>query len=178
MLPDELPNLASELPRSPTAERRLGIGECSVVTPPHRATCCGLGSCLAVILYDPTAGIGGVIHTLLPKEEEFPTEDEQDITRFTDTGIKVLFKHLLDQPSVTRRNVVAKLVGGSEVLQFVTFSPDVGQRNVEVARSVLDDLNVEIIAADVGGEFGRTIVFDPRTGGVIVRKANGTQEII
>lgn len=178
MLPDELPDLSSELPETPTSDRRLGIGEFAVVEPPQRITCCGLGSCLAVILYDPNAGVGGVIHTLLPEEDEFPTEADEDITRFTDTGVKILLKRLLDHPDVKRRNVVAKLTGGSEVLQFVTFSTDVGRRNVDIARSLLDELDIEIIAEDIGGEFGRTIVFDPLTGGVIVRKANGSEQII
>lgn len=178
MLPEELPDLSQELPKTPDAERRLGIGEFSVVEPPNRVTCCGLGSCLAVVLYDPNAGVGGVIHTLLPEETDFPTEDEEDITRFTDTGIKVLLKRLLNHSGVERRNIRAKLTGGSEVLQFVTFSTDVGRRNVEVARELLDDLGIEVVAEDVGGEFGRTIVFDPQTGAVIVRKANGIEKII
>lgn len=163
---------------------RLGIGEYEVVEAPRRLTCHGLGSCIGIFLYDPTSGVGAGVHALLPRRGEDDdidapgSEGEKQSTRYTDYAVTVLYEELTKHPGVNENALIAKIAGGSEMLRFVTLSTDVGQRNVAAAREALADLDIKIEGEDVGGEEGRIVEFDPSTGGVIVRKANGEQKVI
>ncbi len=182
LLPDDFPELGENITQNKNSDIRLGIGEYTVVEE-NNITCHGLGSCLAIFLYDPVAGVGAGIHTLLPSQTDHPgqevtDEDSDDATRFTDVGIQTIYKELTNHPEVNTENIVAKMTGGSDVLRLVTFSNNVGKRNVTSAREMMSELEIRITGEDVGGNSGRIVEFNPTTGGVIIRKADGKQTVI
>ena len=57
-----------------TRPRSLRAGELRVSGAPDRLAIHGLGSCVAVFVYDPAARIGGLAHILLPGPPRRPTE--------------------------------------------------------------------------------------------------------
>ncbi len=177
LLPDDITDLSEAL-ESDSNGKRLGIGDYAVVEPGETITCHGLGSCIAIILYDPVSGVGGGIHALLPKKSEFHSEDDKRETRFVDVGLKTLYEEVVTHPNVEESRLIAKITGGSDVLRLVSFATDIGQKNTAAARQCLDELGVDLTAEDVGGNSGRIIEFVPSTGGVIIRKANGEQTVI
>jgi chemotaxis protein CheD len=67
--------------------------------------------------------------------------------------------------------VRAKLVGGA--CMFGALMPiaglAMGERNVLAVREALELARVPIAAQDVGGEHGRTVLFDTRDGRVVVK---------
>jgi chemotaxis protein CheD len=76
-------------------------------------------------------------------------------------------------------SVEAKIAGGSDMFEFESFGDGVGKRNVQAAKDELEKLGVPIVAEDVGGERGRTVVFDTGTGSLTIRTASddGVKEL-
>lgn len=182
MDPEDLSGLGKELydEESEYREYRLSIGEYALITPPDKISCHGIGSCLIIVLYDPASGVGIGVHTLLPSYSNHQMEGENDKsrTRFTDTAIEHSLNKLQKHPKVKIENIVAKMTGGSEVLRGMDVASNVGKSNIDQARETFQELGVNIVAEDVGGDYGRIVEFDSTTGGLIVRKSNGEQQVI
>ena len=48
----------------------------------------------------------------------------------------------------------------------------IGPRNVEAVKKQLSILHIALVGEDVGGNSGRTIEFDPKTGVLQIRTVN------
>lgn len=134
---------------------------------PHRVTTV-LGSCVAVCLFDPATGIGGLNHYLLPlwNGEGLPTP------RYGSVAIPRLVEKLTAL-GCAREKLVAKYFGGASMWQSGEGLLAVGERNIELAQTVLEELRIPVLARDVGGERGRKIVFNSGTGEVLLRRNQG-----
>lgn len=122
-----------------------------------------LGSCIAVVLWDSGSGIGGVNHFLLPYWNNKGAPD----VRYGDIAITELHDKVILAGAVKRR-LTAKIFGGASMLKFDNAVFNVGQRNIEVAKQKLVELNVPIVQEVVGGNLGRKILFNPLDGEVKV----------
>jgi len=118
-----------------------------------------LGSCVAVVLWDEGTKIGGVNHYLLPTWSQKGTPD----VRYGDVAITELHDKTILSGAVKRR-MVAKIYGGASMLKFDNPNFNIGQRNIEIAKLKLKELNVKVIEEITGGMMGRKILFDPQTG--------------
>ena len=56
--------------------------------------------------------------------------------------------------------------------EYQTQTKSIGARNAKSARDVLIDLQIPLLAEDVGGNRGRTVEFDLATGTMIVYSAH------
>ncbi len=150
---------------------QVGISELVVSEGDDTLKSYGLGSCLAVALYDPETDIGGLAHVMLPDGD---AADNSDIKpgKYADTAIRALLRRMVER-GASYTAVEAKIAGGSDMFQFESFGEGVGQRNTEAAKAELEKLGVPLIAEDVGGKHGRTVEFTPETGKLIVRTADG-----
>jgi chemotaxis protein CheD len=63
-------------------------------------------------------------------------------------------------------SIVAKVYGGAEVLTGVSTRFHIGKRNIAVAFDLLNEFRIPIVFSDVGGDKGRKITFNTRTGEV------------
>lgn len=125
-----------------------------------------LGSCVAVCLWDPDARVGGVNHFLLP-------DGVPPSPRFGCHAVPQLVAAVLAQ-GAARERLRAKLVGGACVLEALrAHAHNLGARNVEVARERLRAERVPVLAEDVGGDFGRRLVFDVQRGCAWIRTIVG-----
>jgi chemotaxis protein CheD len=120
-----------------------------------------LGSCVAVCLWDEAGLAGGMNHFLLP--DGTPASG-----RFGTSAIALLIEQLLALGAV-RHRLKAKVFGGACVVEAFRDTPSLGLRNVETARERLAAEGIAIVASDVGGERGRKVVFDVRSGSAWVR---------
>lgn len=150
---------------------QVGIAELVVSDGDDTLRSYGLGSCLAVALYEPDSGIGGLAHVMLPNGDEAENSDEKP-GKYADTAIRALLRRMVER-GASYVDVKAKLAGGSDMFEFESFEEGVGERNVEAARAELEKLGVEIVAEDVGGERGRTVEFTPGTGTLLVKSSTG-----
>ncbi len=122
-----------------------------------------LGSCVAVVLWDEGTKIGGVNHFMLPNWNNKGNPD----VRYGDVAITELHDKVILAGAVKRR-LVAKYYGGASMLKLDQAVFNVGQRNIEIAKQKLSELNVPIIEEITGGVLGRKILFNPLDGKVKV----------
>jgi chemotaxis protein CheD len=152
-------------------EIMVGMGEFKVTGPPALLIAIGLGSCVAVALYDKETRIGGLAHTMLPYLRE--AHDNSHPTRFTDFAIHEMINQM-SRRGARLKDLRAKIFGGANMFPEIISSAsniDVGQRNVAAVRDELRKHNVPIVAEEVGGHAGRTVLFDPEDGSVVVKTA-------
>lgn len=148
----------------------VGIAEYAVAVPPQRLAALGLGSCVAVVLYDPDAQVGGLAHVMLPSSR---LHSEVKVPgKFADTALDALVAGM-EKAGGRRRFLRAKIIGGANMFPTVATSPvPIGLRNVNAARLKLQELGVPVVAEEVGGTQGRTLVFYVEDGRVEIRTLN------
>jgi chemotaxis protein CheD len=145
------------------------VAELIVRQAPAQLEALGLGSCVAVILHDPEARVGGLAHILLPTAA---VGERPDATpgRYAQSAVPALLEAVL-AAGAARHRVVARLVGGATMFRNLT-APGliaIGERNTVAARRALDTLSLPLVAEAVGGDYGRSVRFDLEAGTVTVR---------
>lgn len=136
----------------------------------------GLGSCVAVALHDPTTGIAGLAHILLPSAGLGPPSIHP--AKYADTGILLLAEEMRRRGAAGNR-MVARLAGGARMFAALLSSGiNMGQRNIDATRKALYRLTIPVVAEDVGGEYGRSVRVVAATGAMTVRSlAGGDREL-
>lgn len=125
-----------------------------------------LGSCVSVCVWDQTTGAGGLNHFLLPQ----CVENGISSPRFGNVAIHRLLDELAKLGS-PRARLKSKIFGGASVIDaFQTANESLGMKNVDLARRLLADAGITIVAEDVGGAQGRKLVFQTGDGTAWVRK--------
>ncbi len=66
--------------------------------------------------------------------------------------------------------LIAKVFGGASMWARTEGALAVGERNVELALNILAEEKIKIVSQDVWGEMGRKIIFDTKTGSVLLRR--------
>lgn len=149
-------------------EIKVGISQWKAAPAPHKLITLGLGSCVGIVLYDSSTKVGGLSHIMLPDSTQFRNNGNKG--KFPDTAIPLLIEDMVAL-GARRSAIKAKIAGGAQMFS----SPDkklisnIGTRNVEQTQGVLHRLNIPILASDVGGNKGRTVIFDIESGTVWVR---------
>ncbi len=123
-----------------------------------------LGSCVAVCLYDPILKMGGINHFMLP----FWNGQGLASPKYGNIAIEKLINKLI-QNGAQKKNLIAKLFGGGEVIQTSSAHFNIGKRNILVAQELLEEQKIPIKAQSTGGKLGRKIIFNTLTGEVIQR---------
>jgi chemotaxis protein CheD len=126
----------------------------------------GLGSCVAVALYDPDAMAGGLVHLLLPSASM--ARDRTNPGRFPETAIPLLLRELA-AVGAHRERLTAKLVGGASMFGPGSGPLAMGERNVVAARQVLTAAHIPVLAEDVLKGHGRSVYFHLDDGRIEVR---------
>jgi chemotaxis protein CheD len=127
----------------------------------------GLGSCIAILLHDTTAQVGGLAHVLLPS----PALSRKDANpaKFPQLAVPRLVE-LMAREGASPRRITARLAGGASM--FASLAPpgtiQMGERNVVASRQALSTLGIPLVAEAVGGDYGRTVRLFVSTGRVEV----------
>lgn len=133
-----------------------------------------LGSCIAVVIFDPVAKVGGMLHFMLPESSLSPDKARDNPSMFADTGIAALFKRSY-QFGAKKDSIVVKAVGGAQILDENGIF-NIGKRNYLAMRKIFWRNNVMIAAEHVGGSVNRTVRLEIGTGQVYV-KVSGLGEL-
>lgn len=137
---------------------------------PHRVTTI-LGSCVSVCLFDPFLSIGAINHFMLPvwdgKGLAMPKYGNIAI-------MKVIEK--MELLGSKRQSMVAKLFGGAS-LSYGSGPGSVGSKNIILAKDMLSDEGVRVVASDLGGSRGRRLLYYTSTGRVRVRHIKETMPL-
>jgi chemotaxis protein CheD len=131
------------------ADLRIGVADDVLVT-------VGLGSCVAILLHDPTARVGGLAHTLLPSPALARADGNP--AKFPQSAVPRLLQ-LMEADGARVERITARLAGGASM--FAALAPpgtvQMGERNLLAARQALQAHGVPVVAEAVGGDFGRTV---------------------
>lgn len=122
-----------------------------------------LGSCVSVCLWDATQGFGGMNHYMLPlwNGEGLPTP------KYGNVAIEKLIEKML-WLGCQKDHLIAKCFGGASVLGEATGQMMIGARNIVMAEELLAIHRIPMVARDLGGNQGRKVVFNTRTGLALV----------
>jgi len=126
-----------------------------------------LGSCVGVTLYDPEAGIGGMIHCMLPLSRVSPDKAKAKPYMFVDRAVPAFLQEMYDR-GARKDNLVVKVAGGAAVLDRKDLFK-IGKRNYTVLRKILWKNNILIDAEDVGGSKSRTMALYMDTGKTTIK---------
>lgn len=137
----------------------VGISDYKITQKPNRLITYALGSCVGVAIYDVKQSIGGLSHILLYDSTLFNQID--NINQFADTAIPHMINEMIFH-GAKQHHLVAKIAGGANVLGKPVHSPvyDIGKSNVKAVQRVLHKMNIPLLAQDVGGVVGRTMILD------------------
>lgn len=160
---------------------KVGIADLKTCVSPNGVMTLGLGSCVGIAIRDPMNKIGGLVHIMLPDSRAI-TGGQHNIAKFADSGIEELVRQL-ERMGARRTRMVAKIAGGANMFNFqggtaANSVGKVGERNVEASKEKLKQLNIPILAADTGLNYGRTVIFYPETGAYHIRAVGKPEKII
>jgi chemotaxis protein CheD len=127
---------------------------------PHKVVTV-LGSCVSVCLWDPVLSIGGINHYMLP----FWNGNGLASPKYGNIAIEKLIERMLLLGS-SKANLRAKIFGGGEVIETNIANFRIGERNIAIAKELLDAHRIPIVAQSVGGKNGRKLMFVTATGEV------------
>jgi chemotaxis protein CheD len=150
-----------------TSEIRVKVADYAVAAD-GVITTIGLGSCVAIVLYDQTAHVGGLAHILLP--DESMSRDRSNPAKFPATILPIVLDEMR-LLGAARRRVRAKIAGGASMFAslITTNSINIGEKNVASVRAVLEKAKVPIVGEDVGSDHGRSVYLFLADGRVEVR---------
>ena len=152
------------------ADLQIGTQEDVLVT-------VGLGSCVAILLHDAEARVGGLAHTLLPSPAL--ARFDGNPAKFPQLAVPRLLE-LMTKGGAREDRITGRLAGGASM--FAALAPpgtiQMGERNLVAARQALHAHGVPLVGEAVGGDFGRTVrlrVFDGRVE--ITTVAHGSKHL-
>lgn len=122
----------------------------------------GIGSCVAIVLYDLKKPLACMIHSVLPEKPGKSTEKG----KYVDSGIEQAIERMIEKGS-SINDMEAKLYGGANMFDMKNGAITIGEKNIAKAKAELVSRGIKIAASDTGGDYGRTIEF-----GVSERMAN------
>ncbi len=132
-----------------------------------------LGSCLGIAIHDPVAGIGGLLHVMLPLSTIDPVKAAENPFMFVDTGVPRLFLNCY-KAGAQKQRLVVKVAGGASLQgPGVEDHFQIGKRNVVMLRKLLWKNGVLLTAHDVGGTHSRTMTLEIGSGVVTVKTPDG-----
>lgn len=132
-----------------------------------------LGSCVGICIYDRMKKIGGMAHILLPVD----TSNGTAVEKFAETAIPYMVQMLIKE-GAKKEFMSAKIAGGASMFKFeasVTLG-QIGERNIEETKKMLEKLQIPLVDEDTGGCAGRVIDFFLDDGHLKV-KANGQEKM-
>jgi chemotaxis protein CheD len=157
----------------------VGLGEAAVASArasqPEHLAAYGLGSCVALCLFDPASGLAGMAHIVLPGSDP----DGEPNPKFAGSALPALVARMQEHGgSRDARRYQARLVGGALVLDVKTTGrlPRIGELNALAVQDALVDAGLSVQGFDVGGSRGRSVWFDPRDGGRVRVRVLGSPE--
>ncbi len=137
----------------------VAIGNCVWEKSPSTLYCKGLGSCLAISFFDIERKEGCLLHVLLPH-----CEQSSKPFYYVNLAIIEIVKKFNNR--IKEGKIVTKLCGGATI--FPLTGKSVGEKNIESAKYWLSFYNIPIVAEDLGGNEGRNVVFELRSGNMLI----------
>jgi putative nucleotidyltransferase with HDIG domain len=134
-----------------------------------------LGSCVGVAMYDRKAVIGGLIHVMLPTGSK--DKEKTNPARYARSGIPLLLDKMI-KLGASKADIVAEISGGAFMLadRKLSMKLNIGRRNSDMARKILNILEIPLIKENIGGQFRRAVRLEPAAGNIYVKTGEEKKE--
>lgn len=160
----------------PPLELHVNVGQSAARRDHGVLSCVGLGSCVALIIFDQETRVGAIAHILLPNEAL--SRARGGPAKYASTAVAHLLQEMralapIDAPE-------ARMVGGASMFSTILKGAGVnmGERNVQATRRALAAAGVPLAGEETGGDYGRSVFFDVATGEVRVTSIRHADRII
>ncbi len=147
----------------------IGVGEIHIATKPTEIITV-LGSCIAVCLFDPYNQIAGMNHYLVPLWNGNGLQSP----KYGNVSIPKMIEKIVEKGSRVQ-NLQAKVFGGGNINNITTPEMLVGKKNILIAKEILKEYGIKILAEDVGGFRGRRIMMQSDTGKIFLKYAQKSE---
>lgn len=132
-----------------------------------------LGSCIAIILWNPRRRMGGMCHFLLPTRLRTP--DGVLDGRFGDEAME-LMAHEIKKTGTKPTDYEAHIYGGADTMpDEAKVKFNVGERNVQKAWDLIDQYGFQMQTVDVGGTDPRNVTIDLHSGQIVLKRGQPTR---
>jgi chemotaxis protein CheD len=153
----------------------VGVADCKVSSDPRDVLVThGLGSCIAVLLYDPVVKVAGLLHYMLPESNLDADKAIKRPCMYADTGISLLLQRCRRLGALKSRSIFMAAGGAQMLNSNETFS--VGERNHDALQKIFRNAAIVLHREDIGGTSWRTIQIDVADGRVHLTRAAGSRK--
>ena len=149
-----------------------GIGEMVLSSSPDaHLVAYGLGSCIALAVWDPRIKVGGLAHFMLPNG---PANNSSPV-KFIDTGLDTFLKAIEAKGTVLSRSILK--AAGAAAMLTIGGGLAIGKRNAESMAAALSDRGLTLTATALGGNAGRTVQLDVADGRFLIKSLSTVTEL-
>jgi len=114
-----------------------------------------LGSCVSVCLWDERKKQGGMNHYIYSVD----LKNERNC-KYGDVSLPLMINMMVQNGSLLS-NLKAHVIGGGNNLGL---NPKIGENNIQIADRILEKAGIPVLIRNVGGRYGRKVVFNNQTG--------------
>lgn len=150
----------------------VGIGEIAIGYENTYLRIPSLGSCIGLIIYPniETNRVAVMGHIMLPKSHDSPKRDNRwGPAKYADKGVPLMISKLLKERQVHKKDLVAKMVGGSHMFGHTAITLRIGEMNEKAVRNILKEHKIPILRSFTGGDTGTMVKFKVKDYQLIVR---------
>jgi chemotaxis protein CheD len=146
----------------------VGAAQCKVSSDPRDVLLThALGSCIAVVLYDPVAKVAGILHFMLPNSIIDIAAAARRPSMYGDTGLALLLDSAAKLGASTSRILLMAAGGASMLEQNEAFN--IGHRNCVALAGILEQTRIFLQEQHLGGSKSRTLRVDVARGRVRIK---------
>ena len=140
----------------------IAAGSYQLADGPPRLLTALLGSCVGIAIFDRQAGVGGLLHLLLP--EPTGAAPVWQPVNYATTGLP-LFLDALFQAGANRERLTAVIAGGAlyAPISKQDLEMDIGGRTTEAALRILKQERITIVKTETGGCCGAALTLNTVT---------------
>ncbi|HEX3746323.1 MAG TPA: chemotaxis protein CheD [Bryobacteraceae bacterium] len=154
----------------------VGMADCRIGDNPAQVLATyALGSCIGLALHDAAAGVGGLLHFMLPDSGIDRDRSRQNPWMFADTGIPMLLDRLCAR-GASKRRLTVRAAGGASMMDKENIF-DIGRRNYLAMRKILWKAGVMVHGEAVGGVRSRTVRLEIGSGKFLIQEGGEVREL-
>jgi chemotaxis protein CheD len=154
----------------------VGVADCKIADAPGEVLATyALGSCIGLIVHDPKASVGGLLHFMLPDSSIDPVRGLDNPYMFADTGIPLLLDQVCGR-GASKRRLIVHAVGGAQMMDPQSVF-EIGKRNYLAMRRILWKAGILLHGEAVGGNNSRTVRLEIGSGRLTLQEAGTQREL-
>lgn len=145
-------------------DKIVGIGEIAVSNDKKdMIKTFALSTCVAVAVYSPVNKAAGMVHVALPSPSRTGNDGAVPPGYYATTGVPFLINKMCTELGCMRGELKVELFGGARSVRNNDVF-NIGQRNINTVKEILNQMNIRYTASETGGTYSRSLQMNVATG--------------